>query len=46
MEQIFIISREVKTDISREFCILKVKMKIRFYFSQKNHLKLIRKEVY
>jgi len=46
MEQIFIISGEVKTDISRDFCTFKVKMENCFYFFRKNHLKLIRKEVY
>jgi hypothetical protein len=32
MEQIFIISGEVKTDISLEFCTFKVKMGFCFYF--------------
>lgn len=30
MEQIFIISREVKTDISCEFCTFKLKMDAHF----------------
>lgn len=39
MEQIFIISREVKANISREFCISKIKHGLPFLFFRKKHLK-------